>query len=650
MLNMHMWDQFKPEDISPQLKYWADYWGEVIGKFPDPNFGLKLDSPRLVVTDVLDEIKFNNLRNKKVKSYFSNKVSLWSRNKNVIGTTALGHMQLLHSAFSSEPQAYIEALCKQCLSYLNSGQFFNNVLEFLVASLIKENASEKDFDDIALASDLLIIEFTARGFSLQTCEKFPNNIFSGITRHAENLIFSDFPHKTDYKTFETSGEVNWKAFGEALEGELGRLSIQDRLMGLRTFFEAVPEIYQFIFPLTGIRCEKELSFGNVKIYSPLTKKHLIDPLSKDPDSHPEYFGRKRPHVFANALVTLPSIDVIDTNEKAHSMVESALDLLSYIWKREGKPTVANTGRLVLREGHLASQLLSMSDNPPIQWSWRESLNLNEIPEKTTDHFEPIIGKILSEDKVLTDFEKQLSAALHWYRKATQEKHSEDKILNLWVVLEKLFKNIDSDEIGSKHKIDVIIELLPSIYVRQMIFDPGWNLHSYLLNLVGSSQGGKKIIELPDEIIKMAKLKPKVGEYTHIEEVVASLDLLKSHSDKNIDRHIIKQKINHVYRYFTDNKYAVGFFEETLRDIETDLLLIYRYRNKVVHDAHYDDRMLPYYVKKAERYTSNILGYLFYKAKEPDSSVINIANEAKADVANMLKKLKLDPKFTLLNQI
>ena len=76
--------------------------------------------------------------------------------------------------------------------------------------------------------------------------------------------------------------------------------------------------------------------------------------------------------------------------------------------------------------------------------------------------------------------------------------------------------------------------------------------------------------------------------------------------KAVDRAIIREKIEDTLGFYADTTFAKKLIESYLKEIKNDVLLLYRYRNKIVHNAHYDNTILPYYVEKIRRYAGDLL--------------------------------------------
>ncbi|MCD4840653.1 MAG: hypothetical protein K8R08_01375, partial [Methanosarcinales archaeon] len=73
---MFLWDSYEEVEINDKTKYWVDLWEDLIENFDNDSYGLSLVNPHLLLKDLIDEIRFNRLKNPKIKTYFIEKLGL----------------------------------------------------------------------------------------------------------------------------------------------------------------------------------------------------------------------------------------------------------------------------------------------------------------------------------------------------------------------------------------------------------------------------------------------------------------------------------------------------------------------------------------------------------------------------------------------
>ena len=221
---------------------------------------------------------------------------------------------------------------------------------------------------------------------------------------------------------------------------------------------------------------------------------------------------------------------------------------------------------------------------------------------------------------------KLLNAMHWYRKAEQSINQEDKMLNYWIAIENLFNleiNISNDIIDDKNKkskIHLIQKIISSIQIFKFVYDYGWELYNhYKIIVLNPFQNN---LNLPKELLLKSDLDAKVGESIHLENFIKSL-----HEIKNYETDLfILQKIEDLILFYENPSFTKKTIEKQIILIENDILMIYRFRNLIVHNAHFDNALLPYFVWKVRDYCGVLIRKLISEYKENDRELSNIMIE------------------------
>lgn len=643
MLEMFLWDNYKDEEISPQLKYWADYWSIRVNRILDKSDMRILNSPRLLLNDILSEIEFNNLRNEKIKSLFQKTTKFWRANSNVLSIETVSCIILLDEGFKKENHSYLAELCRNNLEKLSNGEFFKTSLVKLKYLLLKDNVTEKEYEQIEILSEILIAEYIFNGHDLKSCSLFPRKIFSFCQKVSESPLFitSEFPAKTMYRNFESLENTD-EAYSNALVEEIKLLTIDKRIDALASLYELENNKLRVIFPLDGIVGDEEITVGEVKIYSPEFKKYVKED-GRDRDI--ELFGQDPPHVFNNAMVEVEARDYKVAEDMALEKIEAALDILRYFQEPKVNIGVFKNGCLMTNlDGDIRFESMSRKRDGLLYWSVYDSLQTIHL---TPEHRSKIssLGEKLGERYRPSTSKEQLVAALHWFRKANEEHKLEDRLLNLWVALEKMFPEKTGDFQG-KSKIDMILDLVPYIYINFIKYRiAGWSTFYRLESFLGGGQGGKPYLVLPQDVRVKAQLsRGKKGELIDLRNFIGCLDEIVS----KVDRKVIKDEVIYARNFFMDNKFAKKVFEDELQRTYEDLLIIYRYRNKIVHDAHYNDKMLNFYIETVSNYVAVCIRVLIDEVDSETSNMYDVALKKKIELKRIMEQLSLDPSFKLVD--
>ncbi|MQR88990.1 hypothetical protein GFV16_24360, partial [Bacillus megaterium] len=75
------WELFTDE-INKKIKYWVDVWSELVSDIEKGVLGSSIITPHTLISDIQNEITFNQLNNKENRNYFIKKVQvIKSKNK-----------------------------------------------------------------------------------------------------------------------------------------------------------------------------------------------------------------------------------------------------------------------------------------------------------------------------------------------------------------------------------------------------------------------------------------------------------------------------------------------------------------------------------------------------------------------------------------
>lgn len=389
------------------------------------------------------------------------------------------------------------------------------------------------------------------------------------------------------------------------------LSVEDRLKSLAYYYSQQPEELRFIFHLKGITGNLDIDIGSVNIYSTSVKRYLDK--TRMPES--EFFGNNPSTPTVNAAAIVNSLDIASSIVDATERVERAIDFIRSYFTSKSDIRISKTYSVIDAHGNHRAAGHSASDHYDPYYGLN-TLNMeHNIFNKVIDIkiLKKIESFIYNKNEELSGIEKKIIYSFHWIRKADEPTSLEDKLLNYWIVIESLM-NYDTnktdilDEKDSSIIFNRIKEILPIILAPHQIFRVGWDLFHYLRNLLHKSENGISPLILPPALIAKCDLTYSEGRKSlknlidNIDEVIA-----------NVSNKVVLEKIYSVRDFYRDKEARnseIKRFQDVTKD---ELLMIYRERNKIVHNAHYETRILPYFIEKAKGYalflTHNIVkGY------------------------------------------
>ncbi len=111
-MDREIWDSYRPGVINDKIKYWVDLWQDLIDNFNKTSYGLKLANPHLLLTEIMDEIEFNEFKNKENRNYYFIQLNAFIKNDPVIKKDFRGEFELLRKIFNQDRNLYILQVCR----------------------------------------------------------------------------------------------------------------------------------------------------------------------------------------------------------------------------------------------------------------------------------------------------------------------------------------------------------------------------------------------------------------------------------------------------------------------------------------------------------------------------------------------------------
>lgn len=213
--------------------------------------------------------------------------------------------------------------------------------------------------------------------------------------------------------------------------------------------------------------------------------------------------------------------------------------------------------------------------------------------------------------------------MHWYRKGEASSMDEDKILNYWIAIENLFNfktdiTLDILKNADKSKFQLIQETISSLEILNFVFMHGWNFYHYYKLKVNRQFNYD--VSLPEELIDKALLNPPVGTEIHLKKFIECLEEISVYENNQF----YLNKISHVSEFYNKIAITKKRIEQQTQQIKDEILMVYRFRNLIVHNAHFDNNLLPYYVWKAREFSGSLIRRIFENfSNEKDISDILI---------------------------
>jgi hypothetical protein len=244
---------------------------------------------------------------------------------------------------------------------------------------------------------------------------------------------------------------------------------------------------------------------------------------------------------------------------------------------------------------------------------------------------------------------KLPVCLRWYRKAVESSNLEDRLLNYWIVLERAFGSSRHDRdakwsIGNADqtgKFATIVAYVPVQDALHFMYDFGWQLHHYLDRLSNrfytsaATNTMVPYISLSAELQRQCRFDRTARSIT-LDDFLPHLDRIAS----ELTDRVVKEKVEEAALFYRDPHIAKEAICKRFESTRDEIVLIYRLRNSIVHQGHFDRKLLEPFAARAGELARLVLGLLFSRfLTDPALSVETIFTDAKVRYDRTIARLE-----------
>ncbi len=635
--------------VKTPIEYWNKYWRyftEKIGK--KDNYEFTLDSPRFLIDNIISEIVYEKLMRKENTKLFRAQLEEWGQKDAVFNRLFHDKLVLLQQKWDELFQwktnqkrenrntycEHILSLCKQIETEINKGTYFDGLLEQLVSTI--NDAQTLDYDtkkEINKYTELIISEFIINGFDIDDIKSIQHDI-PNIIRIEGGTIFSA---PNTYKGLNIEDYDNKESYHKVIEDYIENRTIEERISILKDYYYIEPKDCFVLFRLIGIKGDTNCMIDDINIYTPHLKQYITETptLTKIEQTT---FDRK----YINAAIPVKHKMLHSSVAYARQRLEHVLDLLSLSYNTSEPIKYSDRDVSIVENGrYMGGVNLTIGDETISSKhqefvGYMESLDVSpfendlaEIDERFT-----FINKNLTCDTL------KLATAAHWYQKGMYVQNPEDKLLFHWIAIESLLKT--DTTMGVKitgnekpNLLQVVQKIAASILVK--IFFRNYCFHTYI-DINYQTQLYDNYLDVPDDVIAKASLNMKAGDKVHINKFFHHIKDIED----NINDEILKTEL-HELDYFYKNKDGIKNKEQ---EIFNNIVLIYRLRNLIAHNAVYPRYLIDLYANKAQYISGRIIRFLIERKRTSnrglDEILIDISSEYNnfiSNIDNEILKLK-----------
>jgi hypothetical protein len=491
-------------------------------------------------------------------------------------------LALLKTDFEKRENVLARRRAMLIASDIDSESYSSALTNELVTILVKDAplSSQGEKDLSILTSDIIARLFRV-GFSQQAIFDIPRRIFSTIMGEGESATtnfpkqYLQFPHVTgDMRT--------WIPLTPIERAALALLNLSDRVAVLARYMHATPRTITCIFGIEGLYGRKQASIGPVTFYCPVVERFLpggsdTEIMGQDPNLNP-----------INAKVDILALDEMAARDKAHALVEHALNIMNLGARRPVPMTIRNIRAISKDPMGLGlysytervaqtADTLDVRSNPIL--SLHSSVDSMHVPE------ELISGDFPSQGLV-----HEISTSLHWLRRAEEATRPEDSLLFHWLAFEKLFDDqrlgepVLASTRGVFETIEVLYPVLDAyIYAHQC--------NQMIANYIHAFWDGGMSRNFPPRFgpnalhLLLNDLRSQTPE-----EIVAQLRGIDMQANEGRFATQVRKQLSII----DDAKESRKFLNEMQERSAREIRIIYWLRNRLVHGGDFRFPALPYY--------------------------------------------------------
>ena len=614
--------------------YWHHYWNRCIDKLTDKdNVSFKIFGPRMILKDLTEELEGQGFFNQDNINFFKKQISELDKTDHVFHSLCHPYVVcLLQRLCEKKSVSSSIILCNNILNALEKKQYFSLLVNWL-ANQIDEttDSNNKTRSLINGVTHLIIAEYVAEGFAYEEIKRYATDI--------PDVLMSEFGKVIDapevFDTLKKSDYSNEEDFFAAVSELIKKRDVNIRMDVLKKYYYAPIKKAYFIVKLSGLKGQIDDYIGDINIYSPKIKRYLKD----ESISHIEAVTEDRDRV--NAAIPVKFKNFAQAKECAITKLEEVLDILMLTYNTKEPVEILTNVYVIVEDGREIGSGMSAKGNDPTMSSSDESIRYLESLDVTYfrgDGFKYLSDKHHKLEVGHGALRIRLKNAAHWYSKAVASNKDVDTLLYSWFAIEGLIK---VDERTKKEILDnsrdninfrVIQNFVISIICKQFF-------HSYLRetyhNFLYLTIESDNYYDLSDDVISKAALNLKIGDHYRDSDFLNAIpDLIECINDD-----IAKDELAELREFYQNG----NGLKNKASILKEDLLMIYRLRNMIVHNAALSCVNIGFYARVAKYLAKKVIQYVIDKA--PGNMTIDeIVLGAKIDyqvfMANFDKELMM----------
>lgn len=604
------------------FSYWRHYWDHCIETLIDKeNVSFKIIGPRMLVQDLIDELEGHGLANKDNINYFKKQLSALNKTDEVFHTLCHPIVECLQKRLEDKGnrESSIQ-LCKKILSVLTEEKYFTLLVDWLAKTIdettVSNYDSRKKINDI---THLVIAAYVAEGFAFDEIKRYATDV-PGVAIQEGGCVLAA---PEEFETLKLSDYSSEEEYYEAVAEYIKNRTVYQCLDVLKYYYDLEPRDAFFVVRLNGLKGQVDDYIGDINIYSPKKKKYVTGEFSIS-NVEEMYEGRDR----VNAAIPVHYKSMGQAKAQAASKLEEVLDLITLSYRTKEPVTMAtNIYALVVDGNEVGSSVSHRGNDPQLtsrdeMLSYLDSLDLAVVV--SDDGFKFLTEKHQILKVVQEPLKRRLKNATRWYAKASATEKSEDVLLYSWYAIEGLLKvggQTQAEVLDNSKEVSslkVIQEVLASIICKHYFHRYLRGTYGYYLYLTVQQNN---YYDFTDDVIEKAALNLKVGDhYRDADFLNAIPDMMGC-----INNDIAKDELAELQEFYRNG----DGMKKKAQQVKEDILMIYRLRNMIVHNAAISCENISFYAQEANFMAQSVIRYVTDHATS-ETTIDDIVIGAKLD--------------------
>ncbi len=546
-------------------------------------------SVRQIIDELILECSSNKLKVKRNITFFNELIKNVKEKLYLINKKQKGDINLLLGKLNEKnPNSdLVLTICMQLKKEFCLKEYFNFLVDNLKFYL--QDDAENYYEIIKELVEHIFIELMYNGYSLDEVAKIILSLFS----LAENTEKSQFPVtefpinliKNNYPNDELSKYIN-------------NMSVDERIEYIKKMYTNEKNIYYVIISVSGIvidennlKCNNDILFYNPNISDPLNLT-FKDNFRDDKFNNIDYTKN------CNACITVLAHNVNDAYNQGIKKLGNYINILKIISMLDNYKICENNCVILDKSKTFIHASYSSYKNEYDKRKFeREIRAINEkdffYDKKVKELSKKMENLIYASEDIQNKTDIALLNSIKKYSDAIDSSNDQEAFLKYWSALESLFdENLGLDE--SNKKIDNVLEVISAYLVYIVKYEPLHNLYNEL-----KIATIKPFIPSTSEIIKLPKtILDKLGLLKNSKVKNISLDLLLNYNDKiskKINDYYYNSKIVNTKLLYTDTQVAFSTLSKNKEKYKNNIIMIYRIRNQIIHDAYCNDIPIKFYL-------------------------------------------------------